>query len=92
MCVSYATTLWQVGDASEQNGKFKVEWYREKQLLLYWKFERGLPRTINATDIIPLLNLIFHKSYGNIEANKKAVADRGWSPLKPQIVGAPLSG
>ena len=57
--VPYATTLWQVGDASEQNGKFKVEWYREKQLLLYWKFERGLPRTINATDIIPLLNIIF---------------------------------
>ena len=28
--VPYATTLWQVGDASEQNGKFKSEWYREK--------------------------------------------------------------
>ena len=25
--VPYATVLWQVGDASEQNGKFKLEWY-----------------------------------------------------------------
>ena len=87
--VPYATTLWQVGDASEQNGKFKVEWSREKQALLYWKFERGLPRTINATDIIPLLNIIFHKSYGNIEANKKAVAERGWSPLNRKLLEHP---
>ena len=78
-----------MGDASEQNGKFRTEWYRENQLLLYWKFERGLPRTINATDIIPLLNLIFQKSYGNIEANKKAVADRGWSPLNRKLLEHP---
>jgi hypothetical protein len=25
--VPYATTLWQVGDASKQNGKVKSEWY-----------------------------------------------------------------
>ncbi len=32
--VPYATTLWQVGDASEQNGMVKLEWYREKKELL----------------------------------------------------------
>ena len=30
--VSYATVLWQVGDASEQNRKFKTEWYRGKNI------------------------------------------------------------
>ena len=25
--VPYATTLWQVGDASEHNGMVKLEWY-----------------------------------------------------------------
>ncbi len=32
--VQYATTLWQVGDASEQNGMVKLEWYQEKKELL----------------------------------------------------------
>ncbi len=32
--VPYATTLWQVGDASEQNGMVKLEWYCEKRELL----------------------------------------------------------
>ncbi len=41
--VPYATTLWQVGDASEQNGFVKTEWYQEKAKLLLWKNERDLP-------------------------------------------------
>ena len=31
--VSYATVLWQVGDASKQNGKFKIEWYCAKKMM-----------------------------------------------------------
>ena len=30
----YATVLWQVGDASEQNGKFKMEWTRVKEWMM----------------------------------------------------------
>jgi hypothetical protein len=44
--VPYATTLWQVGDASEQNGMVKLEWYREKRELLTWKYSSNLPRAI----------------------------------------------
>ena len=29
--VPYGTTLWQVGDSSEQNGTAKTEWYPAKQ-------------------------------------------------------------
>ena len=53
--VPYATVLWQVGDASEQNGKFKTEWYREKAKMMTWKIEHYLPRKLDATDIIPLI-------------------------------------
>ena len=62
--VPYATTIWQVGDASELNGNFKVEWYREKAnlLLLVWKYAKTLPRSIRPYDIMPLLNTIFHKA------------------------------
>jgi hypothetical protein len=42
--VPYTTTIWQVGDASELNGRFKTEWYREKANLLPWKYCRGLKR------------------------------------------------
>jgi hypothetical protein len=44
--VPYATTLCQVGDASEQNGMAKSEWYQEKANLLVWKYENNLPRAI----------------------------------------------
>jgi len=44
--VPYASTLWQVGDASEQNGFVESEQYHEKAKLLVWKSEHSLPRAI----------------------------------------------
>ena len=88
--VPYATSLWQVGDASEQNGSAKTEWYREKAKLVLWKYEHPpLSRCIGPEDIIPLVNKIFHKAYGNVPANKKAVADRGWYPANRKLLEHP---
>ena len=84
--VPYATVLWQVGDASEQNGRFKMEWYREKERLMAWKGDHTVPEVISPTDIIPLLNRVFHKSYDNIASNLKAVADRGWYPANRKLL------
>ncbi len=72
--VPYATTVWQVDDASEQNGMVKLEWYREKRELLTWKYSNNLPRAICPEDVMPLMNKIFYKSYENLANNKKAVA------------------
>jgi hypothetical protein len=72
--VPYATTLWQVGDALEQSGMVKLEWYREKRRLLTWKYSNNLPRAICPEDVMPLMNKIFYKSYDNLANNKKAVA------------------
>jgi hypothetical protein len=87
--VPYATTLWQVGDASEQNGMVKLEWYREKKELLSWKYLNGLPRAIRPDDVMPLMNKIFYKSYNNVANNKKAVAVRGWYPPNMALLEHP---
>ena len=75
--VSYTTVLWQVGDASEQNGKFKVKCYDIKLKWIQWKYELNLSISLCATDITPLMNQIFHLSYGKLVANLKATAYQG---------------
>mmetsp|Transcript_25507 Transcript_25507/g.46122 ORF Transcript_25507/g.46122 Transcript_25507/m.46122 type:complete len:210 (-) Transcript_25507:377-1006(-) len=42
--------------------------------------------SLEPTDIIPLLNRIFHKSYGDERSNRKAVADRGWYPANQKLL------
>ena len=84
--VPYATTLWQVGDASEQNGMVKQEWYREKSKLMVWKDEH---RSIRPEDVMPILNKIFYKAYNNIKNNKKALAVRGWYPPSMKLLDHP---
>ena len=87
--VPYATVLWQVGDASEQNGKFKTEWYKVKDVMMKWKIHHLLPCSLGPTDIIPLVSRIFHDSYGRVNSNLKAVADRGWSPANRKLLEHP---
>ena len=87
--VPYATSLWQVGDASEQNGRAKTMWYREKARFTSWKLEHHLPCKIDACDIVPLVNKLFHECYGNVALNKKATADRGWFPANRALVEHP---
>jgi hypothetical protein len=57
--VPYATSLWQVGNASEQNGFVKSEWYREKAKLMVWESEHSLPRAIRPEDVMPIMNRVF---------------------------------
>ncbi len=91
MClgVPYATSLWQVGDLAENNGTFKTEWYQEKDRLLLWKNEREMERVICHYDVIPLLNKVFHKAFGRVEVNQRAISDRGWGPLNRKLLEHP---
>ena len=57
--VPCATTLWQVGDASKQNGLFRVLWYNAKKEYVLWKNHNGSGTGMRNTDIIPLLNRTF---------------------------------
>ena len=87
--VPYATTLWQVGDASEQNGMVKLEWYIEKRELLSWKYLKNLPCAIRPEDVMPLMNKIFYKSYNNVANNKNAVAVCVWYPPNMALLEHP---
>ena len=44
------------------------------------------PCAIGPTDIIILINRVFHKSYKNINSNLKALADRGWNPPNRKLL------
>ena len=81
--------LWQVGDASEQNGFVKSEWYREKAKLLVWKSEHGLPRAICPEDVMLIMNRIFLKAYGNKKNNRKATAEWGGFPPNRKLIEHP---
>jgi hypothetical protein len=90
--VPYATSYWQVGDASEQNGQFKMEMTRVKRILTSFKSDKAMKIGINYTDVMPLINKSWNKSFGCISTNQKAIADRGWFPpnrnllLHPDII------
>lgn len=87
--VPYATSLWQVGDASEQNGNFKSAWSKEKEKLIKQKIRLEMPRKIEPENVMPLLNRTFHIGFNNKQANLKAVSDRGWAPLNYILLDHP---
>jgi hypothetical protein len=75
--VPYATHIWQVADASEQNGVFKVELTQTKREYLRHQ------TTVHflSTDIVPLVKHAWQRSFGKEECVSKAIASRGWNPL-----------
>ncbi len=40
-------------------------------------------------DVIPLLNKVFHKAFGRVEVNQRAISDRGWGPLNRKLLEHP---
>ena len=80
--VPYGTALWQVGDSKEQNGSFNMAMTKAKQDLVALKDSLGLQNEgIVDTDLMPLINRAWDKSFARVEKNKNAISDRGWNPL-----------
>ena len=52
-----------------------------KRALVLFKMRMGLPPTITKTNIVPLCNRAFAKSFAEVPSNRHAIADRGWNPL-----------
>ena len=73
----------------EQNGFVKSEWYHEKMRLIVWKSEDGLPRVIFPEDVMPIMNRIFFKAYGNEKNNRRATAEHGWFPPNRKLLEHP---
>ena len=85
--VPYGTSLWQVGDAAECNGTYKGGLTTMKKKIIAHKTKLMMPRlTIEVTEIIILVNYAWSVSFALAKSNKKAIAERGWSPLNRNII------
>jgi hypothetical protein len=85
--VPYGTHIWQVADASECNGTFKMYITRAKRVI--FNLRPHGKKQFMATDVIPLINKSFWGSYGNVTSAKKAIANRGWFPANYALLTVP---
>ena len=42
--------------------------------------------TIDTTDIIPIVNIAWNKSFAKVASNKKAICKRGWLPFNQALL------
>jgi hypothetical protein len=84
--VPYGTSLWQVGDSTEQNGNFKVRLNQKKEMVLGRRLETMMSVELVSTDIIPLVNYAWDLSFALVDSNKKAIWERGWCPLNRNLL------
>ena len=85
--VPYRTAYWQVGDSKEQNGSFNIAITQAKQDLLEKKDALGLyDEGIVDTDLMPIVNSAWKRSFGRVDKNKNAISDRGWCPLNKALL------
>ena len=54
-----------------------------------WKYDILMQLTLSATDIVPLMNIIFYRSHNNVAAQLKVVSDRGWFPTNRKLLKHP---
>ena len=67
-----------MANSKEQNGRYKIALARAKKELVDSKLEMHIePATLAATDIVPLVNIAWEKSFARIHLNKMAITERG---------------
>ena len=74
----YGTDLWQMGDLAEQNGTLNMCSTRANAEIVQKNEALSLPPVIEPYEIIPIINVAWGKSFGDVSTNKKAVVERGW--------------
>ena len=88
--VPYATSLWQVADSSEHNGKFKSEWVKYKRKLINFKFSKeSLPNSVEPTDVMHAILKLFLEVYNHMKDPQKDISDRGWYPPNRKLLQNP---
>ena len=69
------------------NGAFKIEFYKAKRE--YLKDKDDNEKKFYPTDVVPLVNTAWEKSFARSDQTKKAVMERGWSPLNYVLLDHP---
>ena len=84
------TSLWQVGDSAEQNGCFKMYCSEMKKKITSKRIEMGLFKlNLLRTDVIPIVNYAWDRSFSKKHTNLQAIRDRGWGPLNKILLSHP---
>ena len=73
----YGTALWQVGDSKEQNGSFNIALNSAKDEVLERKEQCGITEGGTDTDLMPIINLAWEKSFARVKKNQQVIVDRG---------------
>ena len=60
-----------------------------KDELLIEKRKRNLPLTFKPTDIIPIVNRAWNRSFAKADSNRRAIVDRGWYPCNYNLLTKP---
>ena len=74
--VPYRTVFWKVDDSKEQKGSFNIAMTDEKRKLLVLKREHYLNESIDKSDLMLLINIMWNKSFVRVDKNKRAIVDR----------------
>jgi hypothetical protein len=85
--VPYGTHIWQVADSPEMNGSFKIALYKAKREYLQCKSNDN--QKFVPTDVIPLVNIAWEKSFARHEYVRRAIIKRGWGPLNFVLLDHP---
>jgi hypothetical protein len=84
-----ATELWQLGDQSEQNGMYKMDLTREKQLLMQVKSRLQISQYLARSDILPILHRVLPTSFGETASNIRALIRLGWFHMNLALMHDP---
>jgi len=88
--VPNGTSVWQVGDSNEQNGSYKMYCSQYKKMITSKRFTMGIFKlNLTRTDIIPIVNFAWEKSFNRVDTNLKAIRERGWGPLNRLLLTHP---
>jgi hypothetical protein len=69
-----------VGDSHAQNGNYKHYEQIFKDKLLEEKLKRNMTLNLKPTNVIPIVNYAWQRSFAVAVNNRKAILERGWFP------------
>ena len=66
---------------------FNMAFSKAKQELLNFKIQKmSQDCSLKPTDLMPLMNIVWGKSFARVEQNKKALAERGWNHINYNLL------
>ena len=85
--VPYGTGYWQIGDSTQQNGRFKIYCSKKKQEIVQFKTTNQAGRSdLLPEDIVVITKYGWIHSFADVTGNKTATAERGWYPYNRNLL------